>query len=72
MALNNFRGYITAKDSLRRPKIVTFFLSGTLAYSRPIMQVDTLAMQLIARLVLSSVSGQNLFNGGVIIILVFM
>ena len=73
MALNNFRGHIIAKDCLGRPKIVTFFLSCTLVYSKP-MHVDTvpLATLLIARLVLISVSGQNLFNGAVIIILVLI
>ena len=40
VALNNFRGHITAKDCLRRPKSMTFFLSFTLVYSRP-MQVGT-------------------------------
>ena len=51
-ALNNFRGHITAKKCLRRPKVVTFFLSRTLVYSRP-MQVGTvrLATILIASLV---------------------
>ena len=32
-ALNNFRGHITAKKCLRRPKVVTFYLSCTLVYS---------------------------------------
>ena len=34
-ALNNFRGYITAKKCLRRPKVVAFFLSCTLVCCRP-------------------------------------
>ena len=60
MALNNFRSHITEKDCLRRPKTVTFFLSCTLVYSRP-MQVDTVPLTtlLIASLVLISISGQN-------------
>ena len=58
-ALNNIRGHITAKKCLKRPKVVTFFLSRTLVYSRP-MQVGTvpLATLLIASLVLISVLSQ--------------
>ena len=59
VALNNFRGHITAKKYLRRPKIATFFLSYTLVHSRP-MQVGTVPLStlLIASLVLISVLGK--------------
>ena len=58
-ALNNFRGYITAKKCLIRPKVETVYLSRTLVYSRP-MQVGTVpfATLLIGSLVLISVLGQ--------------
>ena len=50
---------IINQKCLRRPKVVTFYLSRTLVYSRP-MQVGTvpLATLLIASLVLISVLGQ--------------